>query len=191
MAMNVQSPATTRRATPADLERTTEKAELINGEIVLLMPTGYLPSRVSLRIARSLDEHAETTGRGVAFGDNMGFVVPTLASGRESFAPDAAFFDGPPPTNLMKFIAGAPTFAVEGRSEGDYEPSAELELARKRADYFEAGTAIVWDVDPLAGCVRAYAAGAPDQPTAFRRGQVADAGPAVPGWRIAVDRIFP
>jgi hypothetical protein len=35
---------------------------------------------------------------------------------------------------------------VEVRSEGDYGPRAEQELARKRADYFEAGTRAVWDV---------------------------------------------
>jgi Uma2 family endonuclease len=175
----------------ADLERTTEKAELIDGRIVLLMPTGYQPGRVSLRIARSLDEHSETTGHGVAFPDNTGFVVPMLASGRETFAPDAAFFDGPPPSNPMRFISGAPTLAVEVRSENDYGPAAELELARKRADYFEAGTVTVWDVDPIAECVRAYVAAAPDQPRLFVRGQVADAEPAVRGWRIAVDRIFP
>ena len=39
--MNIQAPATATRETLADLERTTEKAELIEGRIVLLMPTGY------------------------------------------------------------------------------------------------------------------------------------------------------
>ena len=31
----------------------------------------------------------------------------------------------------------------------------------------------------------------PDRPATFLKGQEADAEPAVPGWRIAVDRIFP
>jgi Uma2 family endonuclease len=189
--MNVWSPITTKQETLADLERITEKAELIGGRIVYLMPTGYQPSRIALRIARGLDEHTETTGRGVAFGDNMGFVVPTLASGRESFAPDAAYYEGPPPSNRMRFVSGAPTFAVEVLSENDYGPAAEVEMARKRADYFEAGAVLVWDVDPIAECVRAYAADVPDRPRVFLRGEVADAEPAVPGWRIDVDRIFP
>jgi Uma2 family endonuclease len=190
-AMNIKAPTETTRATLADLERTPEKAELIDGRIVPLMPTGFQPGRVALRIARSLDERTEATGRGFAFGDNVGFVVPGLASGRESFAPDAAYFDGPPPMNRMRFIAGAPTFAVEVRSENDYGAAAEADLARKRADYFEAGTLLVWDVDPVAGCVRAYDADTPDPSRVFLRGQVADAEPVVPDWRIAVDRIFP
>ncbi len=63
-------------------------------------------------------------------------------------------------------------------------------MAAKRADYFAAGTLVVWDVDPEADLVHAYRAAAPDRPVTFRRGEVADAEPAVPGWRMAVDEIF-
>ena len=63
-------------------------------------------------------------------------------------------------------------------------------MAAKRADYFEAGTTVVWDVDPMSDLVRKYRADFPDQPIVFARGQEADAEPAVPGWRMAVDRIF-
>jgi Uma2 family endonuclease len=76
------------------------------------------------------------------------------------------------------------------RSKGNYGDAAEVEMAVKRADYFEAGTLVVWDVDPIAGVVRSYKAGSPERPTEFGPGQEADAEPAVPGWRIAVDRIF-
>ncbi len=76
------------------------------------------------------------------------------------------------------------------RSESDYGEAAETETASKRADYFEAGTLVVWDVDPIAECVNVYRAGAPDQPVSFSRGQTADAEPAVPGWRMPVDGIF-
>jgi Uma2 family endonuclease len=189
--MSITPPTALPRATLADLAKTSEKAELIGGRIIHLMPTGYQPGRAGLRIARSLDEYTEATGHGVAFGDNTGFTVPELRSGRESFAPDAAYFDGPPPSNRMKFIADAPTFAVEVRSENDYDAAAEREMAAKRADYFEAGTKVVWDVDPVAECVHVYRCDAPDQPVTRRRGEVADAEPAVPGWRMAVDRVFP
>jgi hypothetical protein len=69
-----------------------------------------------------------------------------------------------------------------------YNP--DLRLAEKRADYFAAGTLVVWDVDPLAECVHVYCASDPNQPTTYSRGQVAEAEPAVPGWRVAVDWIF-
>jgi hypothetical protein len=40
----------------------------------------------------------------------------------------------------MPFIAGAPHLSVEVRSENDYGPAADADMADKRADFFQAGT---------------------------------------------------
>jgi Uma2 family endonuclease len=91
----------------------------------------------------------------------------------------------------MKFFDGAPVFAVEVRSEGDYGELAEEKLVAKRSDYFAAGTLVVWDVDLLAeDPVRVYRASDPDHPVVYRRGETAEAEPAVPGWRFPVDELF-
>jgi hypothetical protein len=37
--------------------------------------------------------------------------------------------------------------------------------------------------------VRVYRAG--EEPKVYRRGQIAEAEPAVPGWTMAVDDLFP
>lgn len=85
----------------------------------------------------------------------------------------------------------APAFAIEVRSEGDYGLRAEREMAAKRADYFAAGTAIVWDVDVLReGVIRSFRSDTPQFPQLFGRGEIADAEPAVPGWRFGVDELF-
>ena len=131
---------TQRAATLDDLYRVDGKAELIAGRIVPLMATGRRPNRVSSRIFRSLDDYSQATGRGEAYTDNMGFTVPPLASGRESFPPDASYFLGPFPSNEMRFLNGPPVFAVEVRSESDYGDKADATRAARRADYFEAGT---------------------------------------------------
>jgi Uma2 family endonuclease len=178
------------RATLADLAKVSDKAELIAGRIVCLMPTGRRPGRLAFRIARSLDDFARANKFGEVYGDNVGYAVPELTSGRESFAPDASLFLGPFPANSMSFLEGPPHFAVEVRSEGDYGPGAEKELAAKRADYFEAGTLVVWDVDPKMNCIRCYRAAPPDQPTVFQPGQKADAEPAVSNWRLDVADLF-
>jgi Uma2 family endonuclease len=178
------------RATVDDLYRVHGKAELIGGRIVHFMPTGFKPNRVAGRIFRSLDDYSEQTGKGVAVTDNMGFTVAELPSGRESFSPDAGYYLGRLPRNPMRFIEGAPTFAAEVRSEGDYTEAADAEMADKRADYFAAGTLVVWDVDPLAESIHVYRASDPHEPTTWQRGQTADAEPAVPGWRVAVEWIF-
>lgn len=186
----VMSSATRAAASLDDLHRVGGKAELIAGRIIHLMPTGFRPGQIGGRIYRSLDDYAVRTSRGIALPDNVGFTVPELSSGRQSFAPDASYFLGPLPSDDMDFLEGPPTLAVEVRSKGDYGDAAEAEMVAKRADYFEAGTAVVWDVDPKAKVVRAYRADAPEKPTTFGSGEVADAEPALPGWRLAIDQIF-
>ena len=178
------SSVTQAAATLDDLMRVDGKAELIAGRIVHLMPTGHRPSRVAASIFRSLDNHAAANGVGVAYSGNIGFAVSELSSGRQSFSPDASYYVGPLPTNEMDFVPGPPTLAVEVRSKDDYGHAAERAMAAKRADYFEAGTAVVWDVDPLANLIRSYREDSPDQPTVFGPGQIADAEPAVPGWTV-------
>ena len=177
-------------ATLADLARVDAKAELIAGRIVHLMPTGHRPNAIAGEIFVGLKTHARATGRGVAYTDNMGFAVPQLASGRQSFSPDVSFYDGPLPADEMGFVGGPPTFAVEVRSKSDHGNAAEAAMAARRDDYFQAGTLVVWDVDPRTGEVRSFRADDPDHPATFGMGQDADAEPALPDWRMAVDSIF-
>ncbi|MEW6130461.1 MAG: Uma2 family endonuclease [Acidobacteriota bacterium] len=178
------------KATIEDLYEEKGKAELIDGEIQKFMPTGRRPSRASFNIALSLMEHERTHGGGVAVADNAGFIVDLPK--RESFSPDAAWFAGAMDTNDdMDFFDGAPVFAVEVRSKNDYGAKAEREMAEKRRDYFAAGTLVVWDVDLLGEeIIKAYKADTPERPVIFKRGETANAEPAVPGWQMPVDDLF-
>lgn len=180
----------TQRATLDDLYNTEGKAELIGGRIVEYMSTGIRPSEVASNIYVSLRAYSKQTRQGRAFNDNLGYAIPELPSGRESFSPDASYYLGPLPSNLMRFVEGPPTFAVEVRSENDYGDSAEAEMAAKREDYFAAGTPVVWVVDPVTDTIACYRAANPTQPMIFRQGDTADAEPAVPGWRIHVADVF-
>jgi Uma2 family endonuclease len=179
---------TKARSTIEDLYHIPEngKAELINGEIILMPPTGELPGRAGGSLYVSLRAH-EGKAPGRAFPDNVGFRV--YLPNRESFSPDTAWYIGP--SAGMKFLDGAPVFAVEIRSDGDYGPAAERRIAEKRRDYFAAGTLVVWDVDLNSPeVVRSYVADNPDIPKVSRKNEMADAEPAVPGWRFAVDELF-
>jgi Uma2 family endonuclease len=178
------------RATLADLFREEGKAELIGGRIVPFMPSGKLPSTLAFEIAVSLRAYAKKRGQGRAYADGTGYTVPELPSGRESFSPDASYHGGEDTGDPMGFIEGPPLFAVEVRSENDYGPGAEAAMEAKRVDYFTAGTQVVWDVDPLAQTLAVYRATAPNQPTIYRRTDLAEAEPAVPGWRLAVEDLF-
>jgi Uma2 family endonuclease len=175
-------------ATVEDLYAEPCKAEIVNGELVRMPPTGEGPGYAGDEIFVSLREYSRRAGRGRAVGDNKGFRV--RLPHRESFSPDAAFYIGPP--SGMKLFEGAPVFAVEVRSEGNYGTKAERAMALKRADYFAAGTLVVWDVELLSDeAVKVYRADDPRRPTVYRRGESAEAEPAVPGWSMAVDDLFP
>ena len=182
-----RTPMSTKvEATIEDLYKVEGKAELVNGEIILMSPTGILPGFAGDEIYSSLREYSKRHKNGTAIGDNKAFVVNLPH--RKSFSPDAAFYIGPA---TMKFGEGAPVFAVEVRSDGDYGPRAERRMAQKRADYFAAGTLVVWDVDILSDdVVRVYRASDPESAVIYRRDEIAEAEPAVPGWTMAVDDLF-
>ena len=179
--------STKPRATIDDLYKVEGKAELVNGEIVEMPPAGEDPGIAGFQVAKRLDEYARNTGQGRAFPDDVGFRVHLPH--RESFSPDAAYHIGQ--RAGMEFLEGAPIFAVEVRSKSDYGPAAERAMAEKRADYFACGTLVVWDVDLLSGdVIKSYKASDPEHPVIFRRGDMADAEPAVPGWQMAVNDLF-
>ncbi len=163
------------------------KYELVDGRLVCMAPTGFRPVRIAGRIFNALFEYEEVMGSGMAIGDNLGFIVrqPRV----RSFSPDAAYIAGTL-EETDDFVEGAPLFAVEVRSKGDYGPASDAEYTAKRADYFAAGTTVVWDVNPRERTVARFRADAPDLPRIFGMDDIADAEPALPGWRMAVRDIF-
>jgi Uma2 family endonuclease len=174
-------------ATVDDLSRVPGKAELVDGVLIMMTPGGGTHGFAAGAIHASLFEYARRTKNGIALPDNVGFIVNL--PNRRSFSPDAAFWTGGPLTR--KFLDGAPIFAVEVRSEEDYGPSAERALAAKRADYFAAGTLVVWDVDLESAVVRVYRSTDPSTAETYGRGERARADRAVPGWSMPVDDLFP
>jgi len=172
------------RATIEDLYKVEGNAELVNGEMVKMPPAGDEPNVAGGHIFVRLYNYVQSTGRGRAYMDGAGFRVNLPH--RESLSPDAAYHIGT--RTGMDFLQGAPIFAVEVRSKYDYGPVAERAMKEKRDDYFACGTLVVWDVDLLSDdVVKVYRASDPDNPTVYRRGDIAEAEPAVPGWRMAVD----
>jgi len=170
----------------AELYKIPGKAEIVGGRIVMMSPTRDMPNGAGFVIAIRLREYARQFGDR-AYTDNAPFLVDL--PNRKSFSPDAAYYILP--RTQMKFLQGAPDFAAEVRSEGDYGRSAERKMVEKRTDYFAAGTKVVWDVNLLSeNVVRVYRAASPEEPTIYHRGQTAEAEPAVPGWTFRIDELF-
>jgi Uma2 family endonuclease len=64
------------------------KAEIINGQVGRMSPTGSGPSRAAGKIYISLSFHEDQSNGSYAYSDNAGFLVSL--PGRQSFSPDAA-----------------------------------------------------------------------------------------------------
>jgi Uma2 family endonuclease len=170
------------------LSRIEGKGEIVGGRVVEMTGTGPWPGRAAMLILFALFQYERRTQSGHAVGDSNTFRVNLPH--RKSFSPDAAYHIGR--RIPMKYYEEAPVFAVEVRSENDYGRRAEREMAAKRADYFAAGTLVVWDVDLLSNdVVRVYRATAPEVPTIYRPGDTAEAEPSVPGWTMPVNDLLP
>jgi Uma2 family endonuclease len=62
------------------------------------------------------------------------------------------------------------------------------EMARKRREYFAAGTRLVWEVEPELRNVTVYTA--PEQSTVVTVDQCLDGGPVLPGFTLSVREWF-
>lgn len=176
-----------RPASADDLHLTKLKAEIVDGQLIVIGPTVVGSAEAAWYIRESLYRHEEAVGGGYAYGSRVAFIVDL--PNRRSFSPDVSWYVGDPEASY--FPVGAPVFAVEVRDPPEYGDEAERRMAAKRADYFAAGTQVLWDVDVLRGvCIRACHANNPEHPRVFVRGQTADAEPTVPGWRFPVDEMF-
>jgi Uma2 family endonuclease len=169
-----------------DLYRVEGQAEIINGKIVRMPFHGCYLSYAIGRAKSSLHEYSKVGKKGTPLGSTVAFIVDLPH--RKAFCPDLAFHTGPV---TMGFPKGAPVFVAEFRDPESYGAVAERKIKDKIVDYFEAGTQVVWDVDMLRDkVVRVYRASDPDKPTVYRPGEIAEAEPAVPGWKMPVDDLF-
>jgi hypothetical protein len=88
--------STKARATIEDLHNVPEnrKAEIVNGELVLLPLAGWRPGLAAGAIFIGLRDYERKTRSGDAYLGNVAYVVriPDL----RTFSPDAAFFRGKP-----------------------------------------------------------------------------------------------
>jgi len=176
-----------REATVADLHNLKGKAEIVDGRLVVIAPAGGMPSVAAVSIQVGLNLYRKERGGGFAFGSTLAYLVDLPH--RRSLCPDASWYTGS--RAEAGFPTGAPAFAAEIRDAANYGEAYEDHFTAKRADYFAAGTKVVWDVDVLREeLIRVYRADDPGKPTIYRRGEVAEAEPAVPGWRFPVEELF-
>ncbi|MCE2514205.1 MAG: Uma2 family endonuclease [Acidobacteria bacterium] len=158
--------------------------ELVEGSPVRMTPTGAEHGVVTARVAYVLQEYALRHG-GVCCGAETGFVLrrsPDVVR-----APDAAFVAGAriPKTGIPRsYWPFAPDLAVEVPSPSDRASDVQAKIA----DYFSAGTRLVWIVEPATRTVRVFRS--PQDMEVIREGGELSGGDVLPGFRCAVQRLF-
>jgi Uma2 family endonuclease len=129
-----------------------KRVELVRGVLVVRELPGYRHGEVAARLAKLLMDHADAHGLGDVVVGDTGFKV---ASAPDTVrGPDIAFvcrdrLPHPVPAGFAEF---APDLAVEVLSPND-RPG---EVLAKVADWLNAGTTLVWVVDPVRRSARVY-----------------------------------
>jgi Uma2 family endonuclease len=78
----------------------------------------------------------------------------------------------------------APDLAIEVLSLSN----TPAEMARKRREYFRAGTRLVWEIDPRARTVAVYTSA--DNPIVLRESEAVDGGHVLPGFQLPLPDLF-
>jgi Uma2 family endonuclease len=161
-----------------------ERHELERGSLVRMPPPGALHGQICSQIAHLLREHAATWGAGVVCVDT-GFI---LARGPDTVrGPDVSFVareripsDGVP----VGYWSLAPDLAVEVLSP--WQRVGELDA--RIAEYFAAGTRLLWVVHPNTRTVHAFRS--PSSVEILTEEREIDGGDVLAGFRCHVRRFF-
>lgn len=158
--------------------------ELVRGVLHRMPPPGIPHAVVVSRTSYYLHAYAEETGTGVVFS-NGGVILerdPDTVRG-----PDVAFVrveQLPDDADLPGYLPFGPDLAVEVASPSD----ERREVEEKIAEYFAAGTRLVWRLDPVK---RSVTARTPDGAIrVYADGEDLDGGDVLPGFRVPVAKLF-
>lgn len=175
---------TSHAATESDLlttPRDGNRYELVDGQI-RVSPAGKRHRRVATRLTVRLGAFVEEHRLGDLFDAQTGFRLP---SGNVR-VPDLAFVAaGRGDPDDPGFVVGAPDLAVEIVSPGD----RRRDVLEKVGEYLDAGTRLVWIIDPQQRMASVYH-GAAETSTIAADG-VLDGRDVVPGFRCALADVLP
>jgi len=161
------------------------RCELVEGELRMMSPAGNEHGRVTARLTWRVAQFVEEQKLGTIFAAETGFLLATNPDTVR--APDLAFVTrqrmdevGP----VAGFWPGAPDLVAEVVSSGDSFTQVEA----KAKAWLDAGTSIVWIIDPRQEHVTVYKSS--DEITVLDQAVTLDAPHRLPGWSVCVADLF-
>ncbi|MDQ3693598.1 MAG: Uma2 family endonuclease [Chloroflexota bacterium] len=179
---------TTRRITLAELERDGGPEglwEVINGELIEMSPAGGKHGRIWNAINAHLWQFVVPNGLGLVYGADTGFIL--AEDPLQLRLPDVGYVSYerlPADFDDGGYPRVAPDLAVEVLSPSD----RSVPVLAKVMTWLEAGTALVWLVDPEAETVTVFGSAA--SPRVVTIDQTLDGGDVLPGLMLPVRDIF-
>lgn len=161
-----------------------KRTELIRGVLVVREPAGGRHGRVAAALARLIGTYVHDHDLGVVYGAETGF---TLRRAPDTVrAPDVAFIQRGrvPAPEPVGFLPLAPDLAVEVLSPGD-RPGETL---AKVGDWLDAGTRLIWVIDPERYQARVYRADGTE--SVFAHGDELGGEDVLPGFILKLGTIF-
>jgi Uma2 family endonuclease len=158
--------------------------ELVDGEPIELSPAAGRSGWISATIVALLANHVGQSRLGWVFSAETGFV---LFDDRQTVrSPDAAVVLRDRLADLPdSFVPMAPDLAVEVLSPSDRMADALAKIAM----YLQAGTPLVWLVNPATRTVVVFRAEM--DPVTLSESDTLDGGDVLPGFSVPVAEIFP
>ncbi len=163
-----------------------DRFELVDGEL-LEISMGAESSHISIRLVMLIGAYCQLHGKGLLFGPDCGYQCFADDPNRIR-RPDVSFVSGGRLPNDLPpkgFIRIPPDLAAEVVSPGD----SAYEVGRKAEEYLEAGTPLVWIINPDARTVLVYRADG--SIIGLRENDELTGDPVLPGFRCRVSDLFP
>ncbi len=130
------------------LQSDLEGYEYVEGKLIPMPPTSVEHGNISSNLQWYLYSYVRVNQLGRVYTSDTGFQI-----GDRVLMPDVAFvLSERMPDDLSKVFPNPPDLAVEVVSPSD----AFRSVVRKALDYLEAGTKMVWIVEPTSQTVRVY-----------------------------------
>jgi Uma2 family endonuclease len=162
-----------------------QRRELVRGELRVMALSGFEHGAVIIKLSRLLAKYVDEHNLGMVLGAETGYVLarnPDVVRGADvSFVRTDRL---PPPERAAKFFEGPPDLAVEVVSPGD----SLNEVEEKTDDYLNAGTLLVWVVNPRRRTITVHRRGR--DPQVLRESDHFEGEDVVPGFSCKVAEAF-
>jgi Uma2 family endonuclease len=167
------------------LSSTGRRYELVRGELYEMPPAGGRHGNVAMTIGIFIGVYVRAHQLGTVFAAETGFILGLNPDTVR--APDASFVsrDRLPQGEVPSgFLEMAPDLAVEVLSPND----RSRDVREKVDDWLQAGTRLVWVIDPVARTVTVH--GSLENSQRLTEEDLLGGGDVVPGFSCAVRELF-